>query len=86
MTTLLNITNGCFFTFAVVVRHRVSRAVCAAYGSQMSQTIALKMVEAFLATYLWCGEFCQVILYFMRYVALHATECANALQVRLAIE
>ena len=50
MTTLHNIPNGSSFTLAAVVHHRVSCAGCAAYGSQKSQTIALKMVEASLAT------------------------------------
>ena len=48
MTTLHNIPNDCSFTLAAI--DRVSSAGCAAYGSQMSQTIALKMVEASLAT------------------------------------
>jgi len=39
-----------FLEVVAVVCHMVSCAGCAAYGSQMSQTIALKMVEASLAT------------------------------------
>lgn len=45
MATLHSISSGCFFKM-----HMVKCAGCAAYGSQMSQTIALKMVEASLAT------------------------------------
>lgn len=50
MTSLHDSPNGCSVTLAAVLHYRVSCAGCAAYGSQMSQTIALKMVETSLAS------------------------------------